>query len=170
MFRHSLVFGLAIIALTAEAKWPEGAEPFARAVLRPQGEAQVSGTIDLAKLKDDLLVRAYLKGTPKGSHALRVLEKKDCETSGKGVLFTPPGLARGERSPGDLGNLSVNEATDAATELKAEAPKGFKKWNAIVGKTLVLFERPGSLAGKPETDLGSALACGVIESTASPSE
>jgi Cu/Zn superoxide dismutase len=156
---QKILFLSLAVAVCAHAKWPDGAEPVARAVLRPQQNAQASGTVEIAKYRGGLLLRAYLTHAGTEAHSLRLSPEGSCE-------------AVTDRDTKEIGNISVVEKDGAPAELSipsGEAPKG-ESW---IGKTLVLFEKASDLASKSKVKrkgLGRRLACGTVESAAPISE
>src|SRR5688572_31695756 len=118
-----LALGVSSLAL---GKWPAGTEPFATAKMEPKSGSKVTGTVDIGKSKEGLLVRAYLKGIAPGPHAIHVHDKGDCssaDASSAGEHFNPKshphaGPTAAERHVGDFGNLEVPAGKDRMVEIK----------------------------------------------------
>ena len=175
MFSPALLFFL-MIGATATAKWPIGTKPFARAILSPKSGSSATGTVDFAKSKNGLLVRAYLNQVSPGNHGFHIHEKGDCgapDASSAGGHYNPTlshhgGPASADHHAGDLGNVVADKSGKALLEIVIPQPSSlaFPGWDDIVGKSVVLHEKQDDLVSQPAGNSGKRIACGVIHAVA----
>ncbi len=166
-----IVLGGVLLAGVAVAKWPAGAQPFAKATLSAKSGSNVIGTVDFAKSKDGLIVRLYADRVPKGSHGFHIHEKGDCSSAdakSAGDHYNPGGHkhggpSTGERHIGDLGNVVADDKEAVRADISVAAIDAKTDWNTLVGKSIVLHEKADDLKTQPSGDSGKRIACGVIE-------
>lgn len=161
---------LLVLSTIAEAKWPKGAVPFARAVLAPRGGSSAQGTVDFAMSGKNLLVRVSANKLSPGLHGIHVHEKGDCsaaDAASAGDHFNPTEQKHGgprskARHAGDLGNLVANRLGNAELEITIPPPSPTFAWSEFVGKSVVVHERADDLITQPAGNSGGRIACGVV--------
>jgi len=168
-----VVLGLSGACLSMGAKWPGKAIPFARAVLSPKSGSDVSGTVEFAKDKGELLVRAQLENLPAGKHGFHIHEKGDCtaqDASSAGEHYNPTRAPHGgpghlQHHAGDFGNITADKSGTEIVEMAIKTPPAehFPDWQDIVGKSIILHEKMDDLKSQPSGNSGKRIACGVIE-------
>ncbi len=159
-------------SMTVWAKWPENTKPFATAAMVPKSGSKVTGTVDFAKVKNKLLVRAYLTNVAPGQHGFHLHASGDCsapDAASAGDHYNPTGDKHGgpkahTRHAGDLGNVMVNESGNAEVEVTLTTPanKKFPGWDDIIGKSVILHEKGDDLKTDPSGNAGARIACGTI--------
>ena len=167
-----------IFVLAANADWPADTKPFAQATLLPRSGSRVSGTVDFAKSKDGLMIRVYADNLSPGPHGIHLHEKGDCsadDAATAGEHYNPTAAPhRGPKHPkrhaGDFGNLTAGKDGVAKLELTIATPKEktFPGWDDILQKAIVIHEKADDLKTQPSGNSGKRIACGVVESTATP--
>lgn len=142
----------------------------ARATLAPTAGNKVAGTVTFVQKGDGVLVEARITGLAPGLHGFHVHEKGNCtapDGSSAGGHFNPAGMAHGgptrpPRHGGDLGNLEAG--ADGVAIYRAEV-SGISLGTAedsIIGRAVIVHEKPDDLVSQPTGNAGARLACGLI--------
>ena len=139
------------------------------ATLEPTRGNEITGTVRFESVSDGLKVTAEVSGGKPGKHAFHVHLLGDCsgpdaKTAGphfdfEGSSLNPPPDI--QRITGDLGELAVDpkgRAKYEATISKATLQGPF----TILGRSVVVHERPNDPTKPPEGDTGARIACGVV--------
>jgi Cu-Zn family superoxide dismutase len=142
------------------------------AVLSPGANGQVRGTVTFAEETEGVRVIASVEGLTPGPHGFHIHEKGDCSApdfSSAGGHFNPLGRPHGsptdpEHHSGDFGNIEANQQGVARYE-RVFAWLSFKGTNSILGRAVIVHEKPDDLKSQPSGNAGARLACGVIQST-----
>jgi Cu-Zn family superoxide dismutase len=140
------------------------------AKLAPTQGSTARGEVTFTGGPDGVKVVGSFNGLTMGEHGFHVHEKGDCsapDASSAGAHFNPtakPHASReaAERHVGDLGNLKADPYGLARVEfvdknLSLEGPY------SIIGKAVILHEKPDDFTTQPTGNAGGRLACGVIE-------
>lgn len=147
----------------------------ATATLQPSkapGMDDVKGTVRFTAAPKGVLVRAQVTGlTPNQKHGFHIHEKGDlsaADLSSAGGHFNPTGHGHGgtdteERHGGDLGNLTADASGKATYEetipgISIDDPK-----TGIIGKSVIVHEKPDDLKSDPSGNSGARIAGGVIQ-------
>lgn len=169
-----------LIPIRALGAWPNDAKPFARATLIAKSGSEVTGTVDFAKTSKALYVKAYLGKTPPGKHGFHIHEVGNCDGADAGAVgdhYNPTGSKHAgpkaaSRHAGDLGNVEVDAKGDGYLETSIANPSsaGFKGWDDIVGRAVILHGAADDLKSQPAGNSGAKIACGVIRSVTPEAE
>jgi Cu-Zn family superoxide dismutase len=156
---------LPILTTTASAAEPTKAI----AVLHPTKGNSVEGVVTFTKTGDAVKVVANLTGLTPGKHGFHIHEFGDCSSpDGKaaGGHFNPTnnphaGHDTEKRHAGDLGNIEADSAGQAHLEL-TDKMMTMSGENSIIGRGVIVHEKPDDLKTQPTGDAGGRVACGVI--------
>lgn len=160
----------------------------ASAQLVPVGSHNISGTLLIEAILDEKEAsilsqeirptggigtnKMYITGDfeglpPHGQHALQILDAGDCLSSKS--VFNPAGFLYGGpnqpiRPAGVLGNLDADGNGKAHikhldTVIMLNGPQ------SVIGKAVVIRERPDNFKTSPDGNAGAILACGIIKLT-----
>lgn len=171
--------GLAVIAaagaLAACASKPEHGHgmhhggPMANATLAPTKGNAVNGKAVFHQMGDHLMVHVRLTGLPPNTeHGFHLHEKGDCsapDAMSAGGHFNPTGQPHGPQDAahhaGDMPNLKADGSgkVDQKFSLHGVSIDGT---NAIVGRGLIVHDKPDDYATQPTGNSGGRIACGVV--------
>lgn len=162
--------GAKTVAPPAEAQTPVGAA----ADLKPTQGHQAMGTLSLTPDKHGVRIAGSIKGlTPNAEHGFHVHEKGDCSApdgSSAGGHFNPDAQPHGK--PGDSGAHHLGDVPSVRANAQGVAQVDVRvsgatlrtnDANDIVGKALVVHEKPDDYKSQPAGNSGNRIACGVIE-------
>lgn len=157
-------------AQNGDAQADKGNIKKAEAILSPTQGNQVSGVVTFVAEGDQIRVVADVKGLTPGKHGFHIHEKGDCSApdgSSAGGHFNPDTHNHGapdakDRHAGDLGNIEADKDGNAHYEIvdsiiKLDGP------NSIVGRAVIVHEKPDDFVTQPTGNAGNRLACGVIK-------
>lgn len=130
----------------------------------------ISGDATLRQDGDSVRIVVNVKGATAGEHGLHIHEKGDCsapDAASAGPHFNPLGHNHGgmEQSPrhaGDLGNITVNADGTGTLEVVLKGLTVASGDLSVVGRALVLHEKPDDLRTQPSGNSGARIGCGVI--------
>jgi Cu-Zn family superoxide dismutase len=179
MTRQFLTVGGALLALALAGcpKEPEVkptpppvAGPTASADIRGPGGSKLTGKASFQQRENKVAVRVEVQGAPPGEHGVHVHEKGDCsdpEFKSAGGHFNPTGVNHGGPNspvhhPGDFGNMVVKEDGTGVLELETDlltVPEGTM---SVVGKSIIVHEKPDDLTTQPTGNAGGRIGCGEI--------
>jgi superoxide dismutase, Cu-Zn family len=158
------------VAPPPEAQTPVGAG----AELKPTRGSSVSGTLSFVAEKNGVRIGGLVKGlTANTEQGFHVHEKGDCsapDASSAGGHFNPTSQAHGNpktSAPRHLGDI-VNLRADAQGIAKVDAlitGATLQSGQAtdVVGKAIVVHQKPDDYTSQPAGDSGERAACGVIK-------
>lgn len=138
--------------------------------LEARSGSAISGDATFSQDGETVRVVVNVKGATPGEHGLHIHEKGDCSAAdgaSAGPHFNPQKMDHGgmEQSPrhaGDLGNITV--VADGSGHLEAVL-KGLSVTPgemSVVGRAIVLHEKPDDLRTQPSGNSGARIGCGVI--------
>lgn len=168
---YRTVLGLAAAAVfTFAGTLAQAAEPTAAiAVLHPTKGSHVEGIVTFKKTGDEIKIVANVSGLAPGKHGFHIHEFGDCsspEGKSAGGHFNPTnkphaGHDAAQRHVGDMGNLTADASGKAHLELtdKMMTMSGAR---SIIGRGIIVHEKPDDLTSQPVGDAGARVACGVI--------
>lgn len=139
------------------------------AELNPASGSNVRGTVTFHETKHGIRVEATVTGLTPGLHGFHIHEKGDCsapDATSAGGHFNPAGQPHGAptdflRHAGDFGNITANDKGEA--KFSALEPKlTFDGPSSIVGRGVIVHEKPDDLKSQPAGNAGPRIACGVI--------
>ncbi len=119
---------------------------------------------------DSVRIVVNVKGATQGEHGLHIHEKGDCSAAdgaSAGPHFNPGGhnhggLDQSPRHAGDLGNISVGADGMGKLEVVLKGLTVAPGESSVVGRALVLHEKPDDLRTQPSGNSGARIGCGVI--------
>jgi Cu-Zn family superoxide dismutase len=161
---------LAAAALLSACSSMSMRSPAATAALVPTKGNKVTGTVDFTQKGSTVLVVAKVTGLTPGAHGFHVHEKGNCtaaDASSAGGHFNPVGAAHGGpgHSPhhaGDLGNLEADASGVASFKAEVTGISLGTGDDSIIGKAVVVHDKPDDLTTQPSGGSGARLACGLI--------
>jgi Cu-Zn family superoxide dismutase len=145
----------------------------AKATLKPTQGNKVAGELNFMAMEGGVHVTGTLTGLTPGEHGFHIHEKGDCSApdgSSAGGHFNPDGVDHGQvtaptHHAGDSNNITAdaqgNVTIDQMLSANTDIGKGDKY--DIVGKGVIVHEKPDDYKTQPTGDAGDRLACGVIE-------
>ena len=162
----------AVEAPTVEAPTVE----YAVAVLEPKSDSGVTGTVRFALGADGVSVDANAAGLTPGLHAFHVHVYGDCTSPDGKSAGTHYNFQGGpgndpsiKRITGNLGELDADEEGNASlTENVPEAELNGP--DSIIGRAVIVHEKPNDPSDPPIGAAGGRVACGVIGIAAPPAE
>ena len=147
----------------------------ATATLEPSkapGMDDVRGTIRFMSTGTGVKVRAEVTGlTPNQKHGFHIHEKGDLsapDLASAGGHFNPGGHKHGgpegtARHGGDLGNLTADASGKAVYEATVDGITIDDSKTGILGKSVIVHEKPDDLKSDPSGNSGARIAGGVIQ-------
>lgn len=156
-----------------------GTEPAATVALEKRSNSSVTGNLSMTEVgaaeKPEIRIEGKITGLMPGSvHGFHIHEKGDCsapDAASAGGHFNPAQGAHGiytNNHPelhhaGDLGNVTADDtgtATVAMTVPNLTLRSGSP--SSIVGRSIIVHEKPDDLKTQPTGGAGARYACGVI--------
>ena len=140
------------------------------AVLHPTKGNNVTGSVTFTKDPKGIRVIAEIAGLNPGKHGFHIHEFGDCsatDATSAGGHFNPgaksphAGPADDKRHTGDLGNIEAQGSGVAKLDW-IDHQISFEGPNSVLGRSVVVHEKPDDLKTQPTGDAGSRVACGVI--------
>jgi Cu-Zn family superoxide dismutase len=136
------------------------------AVLEPTRGNAVRGTVRLRESNGRLEVFAAVEGLAPGAHAYHVHLHGDCsaaDATSAGPHFHFHGSSHDKHAKLITGNLGELHATaDRSTTHRTTIDASLHGRFSIVGRSIVVHEKPNDPAITPDGGAGARLACGVI--------
>lgn len=174
------LFGFCLLATSAgcpsaQVK-PGGGDPAAKAqaitTLEARSGSTITGDATFTQETEAVRVIVNVKSATPGEHGLHIHEKGDCSAAdgaSAGPHFNPQKMDHGgmEQSPrhaGDLGNITI--AADGTGHLEAllQGITVTPGEMSVIGRAIVLHEKPDDLRTQPSGNSGARIGCGVIAS------
>jgi superoxide dismutase, Cu-Zn family len=163
-------------AVFAQGKEQQSSVPLkAVAVLRPTADNKASGIVTFAEVADGVRVDAHITGLSPGKHGFHVHEFGDCSSadanaagaSAAGDHFNPAKNPHGapeaaQRHEGDMGNIEADASGVAKLSYVDHTLSLHDGAKSIVGRSVIVHEKPDDLKTQPSGDAGERIACGVI--------
>jgi superoxide dismutase, Cu-Zn family len=139
------------------------------AVIHPLGDGKTKGTVELEETDGGLKLKATIEGLPDGKHAYHVHLLGDCsapngESAGTHFHFTGPSKeppADIKIITGNFGDLEANAEGKATHEATIENAKLHGPYS-ILGRSVIIHEKPNDPKDPPIGGAGGRIACGVI--------
>ncbi len=144
--------------------------PAATASLSPTKGNTASGTVNFTQKGDVVVVEAKITGLTPGLHGFHIHEKGNCtapDASSAGGHFNPAGAQHGAasgmpRHGGDLGNIEANAAGIASYRVEVTGISLGTGTDSIIGRAVIVHEKPDDLKSQPAGNAGPRIACGLI--------
>lgn len=169
-----LVLVAAALALTACPKKEKPKEPKATkagANLEAKSGSSVSGNVQFEMTGDGRLKMTLLaQGLNPGDHGVHIHETGDCsaaDASSAGGHFNPGEKEHGAPSSamhhaGDLGNINANASGTGSMSIAVDGLTLQGK-TGVIGKALIIHEKPDDMTTQPTGGAGGRVACAVIK-------
>jgi Cu-Zn family superoxide dismutase len=154
---------------------PPVPEPTARGAtvqLAPTQGNTASGSLALSSETDGVRLSGSLQGLkPNGEFGFHVHEKGDCsapDASSAGEHFNPANAQHGNPSgeahhAGDMLNVKSDAQGMAQVDVQARGVSMHTgQPNDVIGRAVVLHEKPDDYSTQPSGNSGARIACGVI--------
>jgi len=123
---------------------------------------------------EQVLVEARISGLTPGLHGFHVHERGNCtapDGSSAGPHFNPHSGAHGgpessSRHAGDLGNIEAGANGVAVYRAEVRGISLGTGVDSIIGRSVIVHEKPDDLSSQPAGNSGARLACGLISKSA----
>lgn len=168
----SFLAGCTSMAQNEAVRKPTGQkdQPMAVAVMSPTQGSDVKGQVTFIEETQGIRVTANLTGLEPGKHGFHIHENGDCsapDASSAGGHWNPTMRNHGaptsaQHHIGDLGNILADE--NGVVRFERVFPfLTFSGENSILGKAVIVHQKPDDLESQPSGAAGKRMACGVIE-------
>lgn len=145
-------------------------EPTALAKLAPTQGNAANGTVLFTQRDGKVQVDAEISGLTPGLHGFHIHENGDCSApdgSSAGAHFNPTAKPHGDPNGaqhhvGDLPALEANAAGHASLHVALSALTLSEAPNDIIGKAVIVHQKPDDYQTQPTGNSGGRVACGVI--------
>lgn len=152
-------------------KPPPGVPEVVAATLESRSNSTATGTARFEQVGNQLKVSIQIAGATSGQHGLHIHVVGDCSdpvAKSAGDHFNPAKHEHGgpgteHKHAGDLGNIVVGEDGKGTVELLTDQLSVNTGEIAIMGRSIVLHEKPDDLTTQPSGNSGVRIACGVIK-------
>ena len=139
------------------------------AVLQSGASGKVAGTIHFHKQPAGVHVQGRITGLTSGAHGFHIHEFGDCSAAdftSAGSHFNPTNEPHGARTDakrhvGDMGNIDAG-ADGSATVDYTDNELRFDGMRSILGRGVIVHEKPDDFKTQPTGNAGGRLACGVV--------
>lgn len=130
-----------------------------------------SGNVSFEPTGDGRLkMTLTLQGLTPGDHGVHIHEKGDCsaaDASSAGAHFNPEGMSHGapgaaQHHAGDLGNVSATANGTASLTVTVSGLSLNDKKTSVIGKAIIVHEKPDDMTTQPSGNAAGRIACGVI--------
>lgn len=141
------------------------------AVLHPTAGHTVSGVVRFTQSGTGVRVVADVEGLAPGTvHGFHIHEFGDCsspDATSAGGHFNPEGRSHGgpmaaTHHAGDLGNITSDADGKAHLDIMMEGLTISGPVDAILGRSVIVHDKPDDLVSQPVGNAGPRAACGVI--------
>jgi Cu-Zn family superoxide dismutase len=168
-----LVLGAGSLGLSAQApagKTAGGGAAKAVVKLLPTANQTARGEVTFTAESGGVHVVGTFSGLVFGEHGFHVHEKGDCSApdgTSAGGHFNPGGKPHAGRDAaarhaGDLGNLKADPYGLARVDF-VDTGISLTGPDSIIGKAVIIHEKPDDFSTQPTGNAGARQACGVIE-------
>lgn len=171
----SISVGLLLVGLKQQGQASMmGSEPIkiAVAVIHPTKGNEARGIVRFFQLDDGKVkIVADVEGLqPNGKHGFHIHEYGDfsaLDAMSAGAHYNPEGYPHAgpdtpKRHAGDLGNLIADERGCAHYELVVDNITINGTRNPVLGRAVIVHEKPDDLVTQPTGNAGARIGCGVI--------
>lgn len=150
---------------------PPGNTPLlAAAQIEARSGSAVTGSATFEQVGSRTKVHIEISGATPGQHGLHIHELGDCSAAdGKsaGDHYNPAKMEHGSldkpvHHAGDFGNIEVNQDGTGKLELETDQISLGTANNAILGRSIVVHEKPDDTVTQPTGNSGARIGCGVI--------
>lgn len=144
----------------------------ARADIQARSGSRTTGEAIFTETSGGVTVVVRVKGAPPGPHAVHIHEKGDCsgaDAMSAGDHFDPEGTRHHggpkdeKRHAGDFGNLQVGPDGSGTLELTAKGLTVADGPRSVVGRSIIVHEKPDDFKTQPTGGAGGRIGCGAIQ-------
>ncbi len=147
-----------------------GAATTASATIEGRSGSTMTGTAEFSTLDEGVMILIQVQGAPPGEHAVHIHENGDCsapDAASAGSHFNPDGHEHGapnadQHHAGDLGNMTVGTDGKGTLMLNSERLAIGGAAGAVVGRAIIVHEKPDDFVTQPTGAAGGRIGCGVI--------
>jgi Cu-Zn family superoxide dismutase len=167
-----LVLGAGSLGLSAQAPAGKTVGGAAKAVVKlsPTANQTARGEVTFTAESGGVHVVGTFSGLVFGEHGFHIHEKGDCSApdgTSAGGHFNPGGKPHAGRDAaarhaGDLGNLKADPYGLARVDF-VDTGISLTGPDSIIGKAVIIHEKPDDFSTQPTGNAGARQACGVIE-------
>jgi superoxide dismutase, Cu-Zn family len=165
-----VIFGLMILGCKSSSSGDTGNT--LKLTFETKSNSGVTGTATFTQKGDEVTLVANLAGLKPGTHAIHIHEKADCsaaDAASAGGHWNPTFKKHGkwgetECHKGDIGNFTANVDGNGTIIFKT------KEWcigcgdetKDIIGKGLIVHDKPDDFVTQPTGNAGARVACSAI--------
>jgi superoxide dismutase, Cu-Zn family len=170
---------LCIVAILAGCKSAPAAAPEASksavpaaagATIEARSGSTLAGEATFTEVEGGTRIVVTVRNAAAGTHAVHIHEKGDCsdpEAKSAGPHFNPDGHAHGAPTAqphhaGDLGNMEVAADGTGTLEIVAAGLAVAAGPRSVVGRAIVVHEKPDDFVSQPAGNAGARIGCGAI--------
>ena len=165
---RKLVIVSCVVAVAGCAALRHG--PSAEAKMAPTQGNTANGTVTFTQHDDKVLIEAEIAGLAPGQHGFHIHEKGDCSAAdgtSAGGHFNPTKQPHGDPSGsihhvGDMPMLTADAAGRAKLHIEVSSLSLQPGPQSIVGKAVIIHQKPDDFTTQPTGNSGARVACGVI--------
>jgi Cu-Zn family superoxide dismutase len=159
---------------TSEQQEEENEERTAKATMEPASGSNVSGEVTFTERENGTVrIEVQVENLPPGEHAVHLHEHGDCsaaDASSAGGHWNPTMKPHGKRGQGtafhkgDIDNMKVGDDGKGKLTMTIEGWSiGGPDSTNIVGKSVIIHEKPDDFTSQPSGNAGGRISCGVIK-------
>lgn len=167
---------LAVLVLAAsgcpkkEKKSPKATK--AGGTIEAKSGSGVHGSVTFEPSGDGRMkVTVSIEGATPGDHGVHIHETGDCsapDASSAGGHFNPTQAEHGapgapQHHLGDLGNISVSAGGTGSMTITVKGLTIDDKKTGVVGRALIVHDRPDDMTTQPTGGAGNRIGCAVIK-------
>jgi superoxide dismutase, Cu-Zn family len=176
--KKSLLSVVVLLALVACPKKDKTTGPVAKptpipgavGAIESRSGSTLIGEVSFTQNGDKVDVMIKVSGATPGEHAVHIHEKGDCsapDAKSAGGHFNPNGVDHGnptgdKHHPGDFGNLTIGADGSGTLNISAELLTIADGPLSVVGKALIVHEKPDDFTTQPTGNAGGRQGCAVI--------
>jgi len=168
-----LLAGSARLALAhgeARASAPAASSKKATATIEARSGSRISGTATFEEMRDHVQVTVEIAGAAPGEHGVHIHEKGDCsapDAASAGPHFNPGKAAHGgpgasAHHAGDFGNITAGPDGKGTLTVMTHDLTLKAGPRSVMGRAIVIHEKPDDLQSQPAGNSGPRIGCGVI--------
>lgn len=163
-----VITGAVLVTAGCSSLWRD--DPTAEAKLAPTKGNSATGTVVFTQRDGKVKVDAEISGLTPGQHGFHIHETGDCSApdgSSAGGHFNPSAKPHGDPNGehhhvGDLPMLEADAGGHASLHVALDALSLKDGASNIVGKAVIIHQKPDDYHTQPTGNSGGRVACGVI--------
>ncbi len=143
----------------------------AKAVIEGRSNSKLTGEAVFTEAGGKVTVAVNVKNAPPGMHAVHIHEKGDCSAPDAASAlghFNPDNHKHGapnasEHHAGDFGNMEVKADGTGELTLTTELLSVSAGNHSVVGRAIIIHEKPDDFVTQPTGNAGGRIGCGEIK-------